>query len=62
MSKTIVFEIGCRGCDGLVKIAKTSYVCNKRMHLDDTPVIPFKDGQKTRDWYICKGKYYTKSR
>ena len=59
MCKIVTFEVGCRGCRGFIKTDKNSYVCSKRAHMDDSPIIPLKDGKKTADWYICKGRYYT---
>ncbi len=58
MGNIIQFEKGCRHCDGLTRIDKCTYICNKRAHMDDSSIILIKDGAKTRDWNICRGEYY----
>lgn len=60
MNNVIEFEIGCRRCEYLAQIDKGTYCCNIRVHLDDSPVIPIKDYQKTVDWDICSGEYYVR--
>ncbi|WP_027217708.1 hypothetical protein [Butyrivibrio fibrisolvens] len=60
MGKIITFEIGCRGCVYLERIGKRTFECSTRTHLDDSPVIPIKDGLKTDDWNICNGEFYEK--
>ncbi len=57
----IPFEIGCRCCSHLERVGKNTYICAERIHMDDSPVIPIKDGLKTDDWNICNGEYYNKS-
>ncbi len=58
MGKVIKFEIGCRCCDGLTKVDQCTYICGKRAHLDDSSIFLIKNGIKTSEWNICKGKYY----
>ncbi len=60
MGKIVQFEIGCRGCACLEKIGKRTYECSTRIHIDDSPVIPVRDGVKTADWNICDGEYYVR--
>lgn len=52
-----VFEIGCHKCANLMRVGKKDFICTDRVHMDDTPVIPIKDGVKTDDWNICDGKH-----
>ncbi len=59
-STLLHFEVGCRRCSNLERIGKNTYVCSERAHMDDSPVIPIKDGRKTDDWNICNGEYYNK--
>lgn len=61
MGKIITFEIGCRGCACLEQIGKKTFECNARAHMDDSPVIPVRDGIKTGDWNICNGESYERS-
>lgn len=58
----IRFETGCRKCSGLIPIGKGTYMCGKRAHLDDSSIIPIKDGKKTEDWNLCNGEYYSYKR
>lgn len=60
MDNVICFDIGCRRCRYLAQIGKGTYCCNKRVHMDDSPVIPIKDSVKTSDWGICAGEYYVR--
>ncbi len=59
-NKVVTFAVGCRRCAHLDRIGKNTYVCAKRVHMDDTAIIPIKDGVKTSDWGICAGKSYQK--
>lgn len=59
-SMLLHFEVGCRRCLNLQKVGKNTYICSERVHLDDSPVIPIKDGHKTEDWNICNGEYYNR--
>ena len=61
-STLLQFEVGCRRCDYLERFGKNSYICSIKAHLDDSPVIPIKDGVKTEDWNICNGEYYNRSK
>ncbi len=61
MGQIIKFEIGCRGCAYLERTGKHTYTCSTRVHMDDTPVVPIRDGKKTTDWDICSGKHYLKA-
>ena len=58
MDRIIPFEIGCRKCGNLCKIGKSTYLCSAKVHMDDSEVIPVRDGQHTTDWYICNGDSY----
>lgn len=58
MKNVVEFDIGCRRCIHLTQIAKGTFCCNTRVHMDDTPVIPIKDNHKTLDWNICNHEYY----
>ncbi len=57
-TKMVTFSIGCRRCIHLQRIGKNTYTCIKRVHMDDSPIIPIRDGDKTSDWGICEGKSY----
>lgn len=58
MGELLTFEIGCRHCANLLQIGKNTYICSERAHMDDTDVIPIRDGQRTDDWNICNGDSY----
>ena len=60
-STLVQFEVGCRRCTHLERIGKNTYICSERAHMDDSPVIPIKDGYKTDDWNICNSEYYNRS-
>lgn len=59
-STLLNFEIGCRRCSNLVLTGRNTYICSERAHLDDSPVVPIKNGHKTEDWNICAGEYYNR--
>ena len=61
MGEVIRFELGCKRCEHLSQIGKNTYVCMKRVHTDDSDVIPIRDGVKTCDWYICEGENYVRT-
>lgn len=61
MGEIVKFEVGCRHCENLSQIGKGTYVCMKRVHMDDSDVIPIKDGKQTDDWYVCEGKNYVRT-
>lgn len=61
MGEILQFERGCRRCENLAQIGKGTYVCLKRVHMDDSDVIPIKDGQKTSDWFVCDGESYVRT-
>lgn len=61
MGEIVAFERGCRGCENLVQIGKCTYKCARRVHMDDSEVIPVRDGKHTKDWNICDGEYYKKA-
>ena len=58
MGDILEFNVGCRRCKNLVKIGKNTYMCSERSHMDDSDVIPIRDGKTTDDWYICSGSDY----
>ncbi|MCR4757768.1 MAG: hypothetical protein K5792_08215 [Butyrivibrio sp.] len=59
-SQILLFEIGCRKCSNLVALGNHSYMCIERVHMDDSSVIPIRNGKKTVDWNICGGDDYNK--
>ena len=61
MGEIVKFEIGCTHCENLAQTGKNTYVCLKRMHKDGSDVLPIKDGKKTKDWAVCKGKNYVRT-
>lgn len=61
MGEIVKFEKGCKRCENLSQIGKGTYVCLKRVHMDDSDVIPIKDNKKTDDWYICDGESYIRT-
>lgn len=61
MGEVIRFELGCKRCEHLSQIGKNTYVCMKRAHMDDSDVVPIRDGVKTSDWYICEGENYVRT-
>ena len=61
MGEIVKFEIGCKYCENLSQIGKGTYVCLKRVHMDDSDVIPIKDGKRTDDWGVCEGKNYVRT-
>ncbi|ADL36422.1 hypothetical protein bpr_IV057 (plasmid) [Butyrivibrio proteoclasticus B316] len=58
MGSITEFSIGCRRCANLEQIGKKSFMCSVRSHMDDSDVVPIRDGKKTEDWCICDGEYY----
>ena len=54
----IQFERGCRRCEHLVQVDRRTWMCNKKVHMDDSAVIPIKDGEHTKDWNVCRGNDY----
>lgn len=54
----IQFERGCRRCEHLVQTGKNTYKCDKKVHMDDSEVVPIKDGEHTKDWNVCRGESY----
>ena len=58
MAEILTFSIGCRRCENLVKVGKNTYMCTERCHMDDSDVVPIRDGKQTDDWYICGGDNY----
>lgn len=58
MGELLTFERGCNHCENLVRVGKNTYVCNARAHMDDTDVVPIRDGKHTDDWNICNGEDY----
>ena len=60
MGEVVRFEVGCRRCEHLVQIGKNTYLCKQKVHMDDSSVIPIRDGKQTSDWNICKGDSYTR--
>lgn len=58
MGEIVEFEVGCRLCEHLIQIGKNSYICEERAHMDDSEVVPIRDGKKTEDWNICGGEDY----
>lgn len=54
----IQFEIGCRRCEHLSKVGRNTYICTKKVHMDNSEVVPIRDGEHTSDWNVCKGKNY----
>ena len=61
MGEIIKFERGCKHCENLAQIGAKTYVCLARVHMDDSDVIPIKDGKKTDDWNVCDGKNYVRT-
>jgi len=61
MGELLQFERGCRGCENLSQIGKGTFVCLKRVHMDDSDVIPIRDGKKTDDWNVCEGQNYVRT-
>lgn len=61
MGELLAFEKGCYRCEHLSRIGKNTYVCTERVHMDDTDVIPIRDGKHTSDWNICNGENYARS-
>ena len=62
MGETIPFEVGCRRCEYLTKIGKRTFLCDQRVHLDNTDVVPIRDGVHTEDWYVCEGEDYKRAK
>ena len=60
MGEIVRFEIGCRGCSHLIQIGKKTFLCEQKVHMDDSEVIPIRDGKRTDDWNICNGDSYTR--
>lgn len=52
---------GCRKCENLAQIGKGTYICLVRVHMDDSDVMPIRDGERTEDWYICDGEAYVRT-
>ena len=62
MGEILQFEVGCRHCVHLVQVNKNSFMCSERVHMDDTPVMPIVDGEKSFiDWNVCHGEYYQRA-
>lgn len=61
MGEIVKFELGCKRCENLAQIGKGTYVCLKRVHMDDSDVIPIRDGKRTNDWYICNGENFVRT-
>lgn len=61
MGEIVQFEIGCRHCEHLSKIDNNTWVCMQRVHMDDSDVVPIKNGKKTDDWGICDGEAYVRT-
>ena len=60
MGNQIEFEIGCRRCKNLLQTGKNTYICSTRAHMDDSAIVPIKDGVHTSDWGLCDGEYYVR--
>ncbi len=60
MGTIIPFSVGCRRCVYLQRIGEGTYLCTERAHIDDSDVIPIKDGKQTKDWNICYGESYAR--
>ena len=60
MGEVVRFEVGCRRCEHLVQIGKNTYLCKQKVHMDDSAVVPIRDGKQTEDWHICNGDSYTR--
>lgn len=58
MNNIIQFDIGCLRCIHLTKIAKSTYICDERVHMDGSDVIPIRDGKRTEDWNTCNHEDY----
>lgn len=58
MGELLAFERGCHHCENLVQIGKNTYMCATRAHMDDSDVVPIRDGKRTDDWNICDGESY----
>lgn len=55
----VQFERGCRRCEHLVHVAKDTWMCESRLHMDDSTVFPIVEGKKNEeDWDACKGEDY----
>ena len=61
MGELVIFERGCRRCEYLTQIGKNTYKCAKRVHMDDSDVVPIRDGEHTEDWNICDGECYVRA-
>ena len=61
MDNIVQFEIGCRKCEHLIQIGKRTYLCEQKVHMDDSEVIPVRDGKHTSDWYVCAGDSYCRA-
>lgn len=61
MGELLTFNVGCRRCECLVQIGKDTYMCAARCHMDDSDVVPIRDGKRTEDWNICNGENYVRT-
>lgn len=62
MGEVVQFERGCYRCENLVRVGKNTYMCNERVHMDDSPVLPIEDGKKSFvDWNVCGGEFYKRA-
>ena len=58
MGQIVKFEKGCRRCEHLVQLDKNTWICEERVHIDDSSIMPILNGKHTADWNACEGEDY----
>lgn len=58
-AKVIDMEHNCIGCKHLLEVDdEGTCICNSRVHMNDTPIVPMVQGEYTSDWGFCGGEFY----
>ena len=52
------FSPGCKDCIHLVQVDEGTYICAERVHVNDTPIVPVVQDERTGDWGCCGGIDY----
>ena len=54
----VEFDFGCAGCVHMIEVDEGTYICAERVHMNDTPIVPIVQNERTSDWGCCGGIDY----
>jgi len=54
----VEFCHGCENCMHLVYVDDGTCICSERNKINDRPIVPIVQNEKTSDWGYCEGEFY----